>query len=203
MASVFGAAGIAYNTADVFEFGSTRWILRKIADTDGTPAEGDTADDWAQGPWRMKFSITPSVSKKEKEGEDGSKITTRTDVNYSLEITAGQKNRAALVELMKKANDASAKGSYTQFVLEGMADADGSESKRIYLTCFGTPADPPAIASDADPVYRFDLVKATDDIELDFATDLTMHTGQTTGFGSSTGTLTQESGEYFGMVSLA
>jgi hypothetical protein len=197
MASLYGAAGVGYDTEDVFEFGSTRWILRKCG-----ADPNDSTDDWASAPWRMKFSITPSVTKKEKEGEDGSKITTRTDVTYALEVTAGQKNKGALVELMKIANSTSG-GSYTQFVLEGTVNQEGSEGKRIYLTCFGTAADPPAIASDADPVYKFDLIKPPTQIDLAFASDLTMHSGQTTGFGTSTGTLTQLVTEYFGMAALS
>lgn len=191
MASVFGAAGVKYNKTDVTKFGSTRWIARTVSDTDGT-----STDEWAAGPWKMDLKLTPADTKTEREGSDGEKITVDTITNYAMEVTVGQRDKGSVLGFMR-----SARGKTVQFIFELTPNQVGSANVRQYLMALGKPAGEPEIGEKSDPIFKFDLVKATDDIDEDLAS-LTMYSGADTGFGATTGTVSLPSGEFFDITEL-
>lgn len=190
MASVLGAAGVKYNKLDVRKFGSQRWIVRIVTDT-----EGASTEDWVAGPVRADFKFTPSETKTEKEGEDGEKFNLGTETNYALEITTLQNDAASLLGLMR-----SLRGTTAHIIMELTPDAGGSDNVRSYASALVKPAGEPEVGAKTDPVFKFDCVKSTAVVDTIIAS-ITMYSAQTHGFGA-TGTISLASGEYFDITEL-
>lgn len=193
MASIFTAAGVVANSAQVKKMGSKHWFVHRVLDYTG--AAHGTADDWAPGPLRMDMTLTPSTSKTEIEFEDGEKKTTNVSYSWEASIKTPQRDAATLAGFFD-----TAEGNVLQVLAEMTPDAVLVGSKRLYATFLCEMTDPPAIGSKAtEAEYKFAMGAATAAITINLATAYN-GTSPFPNFGATTGSVTQALGSFRGLT---
>lgn len=193
MASILDAADVTYDTSKAVKSGSKHWFSHKVTGYSG----GDASDDWWQGPARVDFTATPSTSKTEIEWEDGQKQTTNVSISWEASIKTAQKDAATIAGFFRAVD-----GLTMQYLMETIP----SGAFRQYVTFMGLMTDPPPIGSKATEYeYKIALGAATATISINLATAYVQGTAAATvfpNFGATTGTVSQPSGEYYGIVDL-
>jgi hypothetical protein len=193
MASIFSTAGVVYGTGRAFKSGSKHWFVHKVADYGAASA----SDDWWQGPGRVDLALTPTVNKTEIEWEDGDKQTTNTSYSWEASIKTAQKDKGTIYGFFSAAD-----GVITQCLAEMTPTAVAPSSTRQYVTFMGLMTDPPAVGSKTEPELKFAMGSATASISINLASAYVQGTASGTvfpNFGATTGTVSQVSGDFYGM----
>lgn len=195
MASIFTTASVVANSAQVVKMGSKHWFVHRVLDYTG--AAHGTVDDWAVGPLRMDFTMTPSTSKTEIEFEDGVKKVTNVSYSWEASIKTPQRDAATLAGFFD-----TAEGKVLQVLAEMTPTAILVGSKRLYATFMGEITDPPAIGSKAtEAEYKFAMGEASAATSINLATGFLTGTvpGTFPNFGATTGTVGQAINKFFGL----